>query len=170
MNDGLVDVGREAMPKEIRWAVLGLVLLVAFHLVVVPIMWIQSDVIAKGIEASNPNLTPVEVGFALKATLVASLVFHLIFAMLYVWMAFKIHAGRRWARILLSAALVLGTVASVVSFSLSPMFRVLIPIGDLLQIAVIALLWFPRPSREHFAATKKRQISQGQGDDRTSLT
>jgi hypothetical protein len=91
----------------------------------------------------------------LSATLVASLVFHLLFAALYAWMAFKIRAGRSWARIALTVDLVLGTMASAVSFSLSPMFRVLIPIGDLLQIAIVALLWLPPASREHFAVGRR---------------
>ena len=156
MRDGQPGVGREAVPKEIRWAILILGILILVHLIVVPVMWVQRIEIARSISASNPNLSPDEIVFVQNATLIASIVFHLVFAALYAWMAFKIHAGRWWARNVLTVALIIGALASAVSFSLSSMFRALIPISDLLQIAVIALLWVPRPSRAYFAAARCR--------------
>lgn len=152
---------RGAVPSGIHWVLCGLVVLVVVHLLVPLVMWVQRDELREGVATSNPTLTSVELKWAVIVILGASLVFHLAFVGLYFWLGFKVCDGRRWARIALTTALVIGTLASVVSFSLSPMFRVIIPATDLLQIVLIALLWLPQSSRQHFAVARSDRERPG---------
>lgn len=140
-----------AVPKELAWVGIGLVILVAFHIIVTAIMVLQRAAIAEGIKAANPTLTELQLSYALTVTLVASALFHGIFVLLYIWLAFKLRTGKKWVRVVLTVVLAVATVASAVSFTSSPMFRLVIPLGDLLQVALIGLLWFPASSRAYFA-------------------
>lgn len=144
---------RKAVPREVTWVDIGLVILVALHLVSIAIMLLQREAIAEGIKLANPALTGQQVFYALTVTLIASVFFHTIFMLLYVWLAFKIRTGKRWARIMLTVVLAIATASSIVSFSQSPMFRLIIPAGDVLQLALIGLLWFPASSRAYFGAS-----------------
>jgi hypothetical protein len=156
-NRGYVRAGqdrrlRRAVPKEISWVAFGLIILVAFHLMTTVIMVLQREAIAAGIRKANPSLSDLQVSYALAVTLVVSALFHAIFVLLYIWLAFKIRTGKPWARTTLAAVLVVATGASAVSFSLSPLFRLFIPLGDVLQLILIGLLWLPASSRAYFAA------------------
>lgn len=141
-----------AVPKELTWVGIGLVILVAFHLITTAIMVLQRAAIAEGIKMATPTLTELQVSYALTVTLIASALFHGIFVLLYIWLAFKIRTSKKWVRVVLTVVLTIATVASAVSFSLSPMFRLIIPLGDVLQVVLIWLLWFPASSRAYFAA------------------
>ena len=143
---------RRAAPKEISWVAFGLIILVAFHLITTGIMVLQREAIAEGIRKANSSLSELQVSYALALTLVVSALFHAIFVLLYIWLAFKIRTGKPWVRVTLTAVLVVATGASAVSFSLSPLFRLFIPLGDVLQLILIGLLWLPASSRAYFAA------------------
>jgi hypothetical protein len=140
------------VPKELTWVGIGLVILVAFHLITTAILLLQRTAIAEGIKMANPSLSEQQVSYALTVTLVASALFHGIFVLLYIWLALKIHTGKKWVQVVLTVVLAVATVASAVSFSQSPMFRLIIPLGDVLQLVLIGLLWFPVSSRAYFAA------------------
>jgi hypothetical protein len=141
----------QSRPKEFTLITLGLAVLVILHLIVPLIMMLERDTIAEGIRQANRALTPDAVDLALKITLLASALFHLLFVGLYIWFGLKLQPGRRWARIALTATLIIAVFTSVVSFKSSPLFRAIIPISDLLQLALVVLLWLPRTMRDFFA-------------------
>lgn len=144
---------QRSVPRELTWVGVGLVILVAFHLITTAVMVLQRAAIAEGIKMANPGFSELQVSYALTVTLAASALFHGLFVLLYIWLAFKIRTGKKWAQVALTVVLAVATVASAVSFSLSPMFRLIIPLGDVLQLVLIGLLWFPASSRAYFAAS-----------------
>lgn len=142
-----------ARPWPITWIVRSLVALIALHLAVPAILILQRTAVADGIRRANPAMGAREVAYSLAAALIAGTLFHLLFVGLYTLLAAKLRSGRRWTRVVLSATLVVATVASVVSFTSSPLFRLVIPATDLLQLALIGFLWVPESARTHFART-----------------
>src|SRR5579883_2817031 len=99
----------KAVPRELIWVDVGLVVLVALHLVSTAIMLLQREAVAEGIKLANPALTGQQVFYALTVTLIASTLFHAIFVLLYIWLAFKIRSGKRWVRITLTVVLAVAT-------------------------------------------------------------
>jgi hypothetical protein len=83
-------------------------------------------------------------------------VFHAVVVALCVLIIARLHSGRPWVRRLLTVSQLLSVMFSVVSWSSSTMFHAVIPPLDVLQLAAVALAWFPLASREFFIPAYRR--------------
>ena len=95
-----------------------------------------------------------QVSRTVNIVLVAGLVYHLLFAVLFLWLAFMLRKRRNWVRVIVTAVVVFGSVGTLYSFS-SPtptpvLYKTLNIISWLLALANVGLLWLPERSRAYF--------------------
>ena len=155
-SDGSQDRGD--IPATITWAVLTLIAHAALHFLVPPIMGIQRNLFVAQFQRMSPAQSASQVTITVNSVLIAGLIYHLIFGILFIWLAFKIRAGRNWARIAGSVVLLLGGMGTFISFS-SPtptpaVYKTLNIISWFLALATLGLLWLPRESRAYFTTPK----------------
>lgn len=85
---------------------------------------------------------------------VAATVIVVAVAALFIWLAVLVRRGRNWARItatvLLTVAIVSTVWSSVVYLLADP---IVMPIGGVIQLLLMVLLWAPKPARAYFAAS-----------------
>lgn len=141
-------------PKPIKWTVQGLYILVILHLVIPIIMRIKQQSLVADSLKLNSQLSPAEVTAIVHITIISAAIFHIVFVILYIWLSVMIYKRKNWVRVVLTGVLFVGTLASVVSFMTSTMFRAIIPVTDLIQLVLILLLWIPMSSRDYFAKGK----------------
>ncbi|WP_410592427.1 hypothetical protein [Amycolatopsis sp. lyj-23] len=94
------------------------------------------------------NLTDAQIDQAVNVTMITAVVIAVIFAALYVLFAFKLRAGRNWARIVLTVLTALQLLSLLIGQS---------TIGGYLAVlaAVVGVvLSFTGPSNAYFAAAK----------------
>ena len=149
---------RGDIPPTVTWAILTLFAHAALHFLVPPIMEIQRNLFVEQFQRMNPGRSASQVAITVKSVLTAGLIYHLIFGILFIWLALKIRAGRNWARIAGSVVLVLGGIGTFFSFSsLTPtpaLYKTLNIISWFLALATLGLLWLPRESRAYFTTRK----------------
>jgi hypothetical protein len=97
------------------------------------------------------NLTPQQLDAAANLAIGLAVVLSLVFAGLYVLFAFKLRAGRNWARIVLTIVAVLELLSLVTSNGGGSALRY---IGDLAAIIGAVLSYLPN-SNAYFATVKR---------------
>ncbi len=87
------------------------------------------------------------------ATFNPGTIYHPVSAVLYVWLAWMVHAGRNWARVLITVQLAFQAVGRYFVFVSYPEVEVRADLttGWALSAAVLCLLWIPATARGHFA-------------------
>lgn len=140
-------------PRALRWLLVGvaasIVLLIALPLAMI----INQEGLTTAIERDTPGtLTPEWMSFALVAAIVYAIVLHLPNVVLLLWLTPRILRGRRWARLVLTAYLIIATYFSLYSASKGGMFLWAVIPTDTLHILMIGLLWVPPSVRRFFAA------------------
>lgn len=141
-------------PTEIKWAMFTLFTHVALHLFVPLLMENQRDMFIAQFQRMSPDQSLSQVTATVNTLLVAGLIYHLIFGMLFTWLALKIRTGRNWARILVSIVLVFGIVGTFFSFSsptpMPALYKTLNITSWLLAFATLGLLWLPGNAQAYF--------------------
>ena len=141
-----------AVPGALRWlvaaAAVGVVLLVALPTV----MALDRGFTARMIMDNRPDLDPAHLDFAVNGAILYSVVLHAVDVVLTVWFVIKVLHGRRWARIALTAYLVIATVGSLNSVTAGTQILWVVIAGDGLHLVMLALLWLPGSVRRFFTA------------------
>ncbi|PFG31855.1 hypothetical protein [Paramicrobacterium agarici] len=152
------------VPAPLKWLVpavgVGIFLLIAL-----PVAMIigRDGFLADSIRATNPTLEPRLMEFAINASIIYAVVLHAVDVVLSIWLVIKVLQGRQWARIALSAYLVIATFFSLYSAAAGSAYLWAVIPGDSIHVIMLILLWAPRSVRQFFAMhSGQRQNPQGQ--------
>ncbi|MEV6444527.1 hypothetical protein [Amycolatopsis sp. NPDC051716] len=123
------------------------------HLVIPAVMGAREDTLRDQIAARQPDFGTAEVARSADIAVLSGAVFHGILFVLCVLLTVKLATGRPWTRRLATVSQLLSVVFGFFSWSSSPMFHAVIPVAAAAQLAVVGLVWLPRPSRDFFATS-----------------
>ncbi|MEQ0557592.1 hypothetical protein ABJI51_00820 [Amycolatopsis sp. NEAU-NG30] len=143
-----------AVPKPVRAAQVLLALVALAHLVIPVVMTARRDTLRDAIAAGHPDFAAAEVARAADLAVVSGAVFHGLLLVLCLLLVVKLAGGRPWTRRLATVSQLLSVVFGAVSWSSSPMFRAVVPVVALAQLAVVILLWAPATARTFFTAAR----------------
>ncbi|GAA1944068.1 hypothetical protein GCM10009689_26690 [Brevibacterium antiquum] len=101
---------------------------------------------------TDAEISPKWLEWALIASLIYTVVLHLVDVVLLIWLTPRVLRGRQWARITLTAYLVIATYFSLYSASKGGMFLWAVIPTDILHVIMIGLLWIPPSTRRFFTA------------------
>lgn len=140
-------------PTLLRLLLVGVVASIVLLIALPVAMIINQEGLAAAIERDTAGtLTPEWMHFAVVAAIVYAIVLHLPNVVLLIWLTPRILRGRRWARIVLTAYLVIATYFSLYSASKGGMFLWAVIPTDTLHVLMIGLLWMPPSVRRFFGA------------------
>lgn len=143
--------GRPPAPRALRWLLVGAVVGIAL-LVALPLsMLLDQESLARAIMADQPDLDPAHLDVAVAAVLVFATVLHAVDVALTIWFVVKVFRRRRWARVALTAYLVMATVGSLFSAAAVPGYLWAVIPGDGMHLLMLAVLWLPASVRRFFA-------------------
>lgn len=111
----------------------------------------RSAILAATRAANTSNLSDSTIQSVVSFVVGFAVVLSLIFAVLYAFLAFKLRAGRNWARIVLTVVAALALLALVFGGAGASILRV---VGDLAAVAGAVLSYLPNSST-YFAAMKR---------------
>lgn len=139
------------VPPPLKWmAGLGVVYVIV--LAALPVqMVLEPEALIRTIAAQEPGLTPQDLDVAAHWATAGAAVVHGITAALVIWLAAKVRRRRQWARIVLTGVLVLATVSGLSSASVGGMFVAWAMLGEVIQVAMVVLIWAPKSVRRFFA-------------------
>lgn len=150
-----------AVPKEVRWATVGLFALVALHIFVPIIMELQRGLFVDNFKVLNPTWSQGQVESFVSTLLVSGTVYHLIHVVLFAWLGVMSQKGKNWARIAVTVVLVFGILGTYFSFSSSTpepgLYKSMNIFSWLVAFTILGLLWIPPSTRQYFAAAKQRK-------------
>ncbi|WP_433172608.1 hypothetical protein [Actinoallomurus sp. CA-150999] len=139
-------------PTPLRWLsallVLQVVLLVTLTVLMIAAPGITRDAVLRG----DPTLSRHELDIAVKVTIAYVAAMHVVHLAIATWLVVKALKRRRWARNVLTIYLPLATVGSLVSWS-DRNFAWVVILSNVVNVAIVGLLWLPRSVRAHFAST-----------------
>ncbi|WP_326565447.1 hypothetical protein VSH64_26735 [Amycolatopsis rhabdoformis] len=145
---------RIRVPAVVQAVRLLLCVVALSHVVVALVMWAREAALRNEIAAAHPDFGAAEVARSAEIAVASAAVFHAVLVVLCLLPAWRLGAGRSWARRLVTISQPLGLLFSVVSWSSSAMFHAVIPVVGALQIAAVVLLWVPA-AREFFARARR---------------
>ncbi|QPZ39433.1 hypothetical protein [Paramicrobacterium chengjingii] len=153
------------IPIPLKWLIpavgVGIFLLIALPVAMV----IGRDgFLRDSVIANDPQLDPRYLEFALTASIIYAVVLHAIDVVLSIWFVVKIMQGRQWARIALSAYLVIATFGSLYSAAAGSAYLWAVIPGDSIHVIMLVLLWAPRSVRDFFARYKARGMRTAMQD------
>lgn len=117
-------------------------------------MLLDRDFVHASILREQPTLDREALSTAVRAVQAFTWLAHLATVALGAWFVWKVLRGRSWARIALTALMLLATVGSVDSAMAGPRYYGWVIASDLLQVAILLLLWVPRSVRELVAGDR----------------
>jgi hypothetical protein len=144
-------------PQPVQLAVKLIFGVVALSVLSLVILFAQMGTIRDQVRAADAGLTDAQIDAAVTTTVVVAVFFGLVFAALYLWLAFMIRRGANWARITLTVLFILGILFGLVGITgNSPAISKVISVINLvLEIAILVLMW-RRESSEYFALSSQR--------------
>lgn len=155
------------IPVPLKWLVpavgVGIFLLIALP---VAMMIGRDGFLRDSVIANDPNLDPRYLQFALNASIFYAVVLHATDVVLSIWFVVKILHGRQWARIALSAYLVIATFGSLYSAAAGSAYLWAVIPGDSIHVIMLVLLWAPRSVRDFFARFTSRGMRTTMQDSR----
>ncbi|GAB3400955.1 hypothetical protein [Flindersiella endophytica] len=130
--------------SRIRWAALCLYALAAFQVLIAVLLYLNWDETVAGFtgKAFAPTRDAAEGSAA------GALGVHILLAALYVLLAVKLPAGRRWVRVVATVLLAYNVIGGIVTLAAMSEQTPLNPIGIVLAAAALLLLWLPRNDRK----------------------
>ncbi|MEV6642273.1 hypothetical protein [Amycolatopsis sp. NPDC051371] len=141
----------KSAPKTVQAARALLVLVGLGHLVIPAVMGAREDALRDQIAAQHPDFGAAEIARSADAAVLSGAVFHGLLLLLCVLLVVRLATGRPWTRRLTTVSQLLSVVFGFFSWSSSPMFHAVIPVAAVAQLAVVVLVWTPRPSKDFFA-------------------
>jgi hypothetical protein len=143
-----------APPEVIRaaWLMIASVVLGVLGAI---ITFASGDAIKDSIRQGDPSLTPSEVDSAYSLVVGTAVVFGLIFALLYLLLAWQVRKGKNWARITTFVLASLGVLGGLLGLfgNGTGVEKVLDVVQLLIAIGIIVLLT-RKPANEYFSAMK----------------
>ncbi|WP_166997924.1 hypothetical protein [Paramicrobacterium fandaimingii] len=140
------------IPLPLKWLIpavgVGIFLLVALP---VAMLIGRDGFLLDSVIANDPTLDPRYLEFALNASIIYAVVLHAIDVVLSIWFVVKIMQGRQWARVALTAYLVIATFGSLYSAAAGSAYLWAVIPGDSIHVIMLVLLWAPRSVRDFFA-------------------
>lgn len=128
------------MTWPLRVAVWCLYALSAFQLLIAILLYLNWQQTVDGFTGRPFAPTPE----AAESAAAGTLGLHALVALLYLWLAWKVGARRRWARLVATLLLAVNIVGGVVTmFTLSDQTP-LNPVGIVLALAAVIFLWVPK--------------------------
>lgn len=145
-------------PVALRLLLVGIGVSIVL-LVGLPILMLvnQSELVVTIEEETAGTLSEEWMGRVVIFVMIYSIGLHLLDVVLLVWLTPKVLRGRQWARITLTAYLVVATAGSLYSASIGGMYLAVVIPTDLLHVIMILLLWAPPSVRRFFAAQRVAQ-------------
>lgn len=128
----------------------GMVLLIAL-----PVwMMINREAVGESIMLDTPSLDPARLDLQINLAIVYAVVMHALDVALTIWLTVKLVRGRNWARIALTAYLVIASGLSMISAAAGSDYLMFVIPTDAIHLIMIILLWAP-PSVRHFFAVRR---------------
>lgn len=149
------------VPTALRWLVPAVAVGVALLVALPAVMVLDRDSTVRAIMQDNPGLDPAHLDFAVNAVIIDAVAWHTIGVVLSIWFVVKVLQRRQWARIALTVYLVVATVGSLYSAAQGTQFLWAVIPGDAIHLAMLALLWIPRPVRRFFASPSPSDRDSG---------
>jgi hypothetical protein len=119
------------------------------------------DDIRTQLEKSEDQVTQSMVDAGYAGAIAIAVVFGLLGALLWVWMAWKNGQGRSWARVVatvLAGFNVLGLLITLAGSNVEPVSLVLAVVSVVLAVVILVLLWKRESSDFYDATTRSRQL------------
>lgn len=138
-------------PTPLRWLFAGVIGSIVLLIALPVAMLIDRDGLVDSIMRNTPDLAPEHLGWVVALVMVYSIGLHLVDVALLLWLTPRVLRGRNWARLTLTAYLVVATYFSLDSAAKGMMFLWAVIPTDLLHVLMIALLWVPKSVRGYFA-------------------
>lgn len=126
-------------------------------LVILPVLMLaeRTELVA-AIERETPgSLSEEWMAWIVVFVLAYTVVLHLLDVVLLLWLTPKVFRGRQWARITLTAYLVVATAGSLYSATMGGMYLAIVIPTDVLHVLMVTLLWAPPSVRRFFAAHRE---------------
>ncbi|MGO1974240.1 MAG: hypothetical protein ACTH2Q_14895 [Propionibacteriaceae bacterium] len=140
-------------PKPLRWLIAGVVASIALLIALPVVMLIDREGLVEAIRRDSPDVADEHLGLAVVFVMIYSVGLHLVDAILLLWLTPRVLRGRQWARIVLTAYLIIATFFSIENSAMKgTMFLWAVIPTDILHVVMITLMWVPRSVRAHFAA------------------
>lgn len=142
---------RRPAPRALRWLVVGVIASIILLIALPIVMMIDQAGLRAAIEEdTGGGLDPEWRDWVLVATIAYAVVLHLFDVALLLWLVPRVLRGRNWARITLTAYLVVATYFSLYSATQGAMFLWAVIPTDILHVLMIGLLWIPTSVRRYF--------------------
>lgn len=143
-------------PSDVLRAVQLMFASVALGIISSIITFTSGDAIKDSIRESDPTLTADEVNSAYNLGLGVAIFFGLVFALLYLLLAFQVRKGKNWARIVTWVLAGLGVLGGLLGLAGTGtgLEKGIGIISLLINVAIIVLL-ARKPANEYFAAMKR---------------
>jgi hypothetical protein len=109
-----------------------------------------TDAARQANQDSGGKLTETQIDQGVTIIIVGALVFAVVVALLYLLFAFKLKAGRNWARVVLTIL----TVLSVIALFVTKGTTAITYVGDAAAVIATVMAFLPR-SNAYFAAAKR---------------
>lgn len=146
-----------ALKGVVAGVIAGIVLLVALPVY----MMINREMVGESIMRDTPSLDPSRLGLQINLAILYAVVLHAVDVALTIWLTVKLVRGRNWARIALTAYLVIATGFSLISAVAGTDYLMFVIPTDAIHLIMILLLWLPRSARAFFAAHRSAAPSIG---------
>ncbi|MBB5896029.1 hypothetical protein ACFFS4_25040 [Kutzneria kofuensis] len=98
----------------------------------------EKDTLVAGIKAAGGSLSDAQVDSAATVAITMLVVVAIVFAALYLWLAFKLKAGRNWARVTLAVLTVLHLVTLFLQGAVTLSY-----VDTVIQVAAVVLSFLP---------------------------
>lgn len=152
--------GAPARPKSVETAFMLWVINSALSLLglVVTLLFDRDALRAAArtsLEGSGTSFTEAQLDQAVNASLIFTGVVAVLFFALYLLFAFKMRAGRNWARIVLTVLGGLSIVLNLVSLGTTSGISMVLTLASLALVGGAVFLMFQRDSNEYFNAAKR---------------
>lgn len=146
---------RGPLPLPLKGVVAGVVAGIVL-LVALPVyMMINRQMVGESIMRDTPSLDPSRLDLQINLAILYAVALHLVDVVLTIWLTVKLIQGRNWARIALTAYLVIATGFSLISAFAGTDYAMFVIPTDTIHVVMIILLWAPRSVRDFFAAHRR---------------
>ena len=153
--DATTDTPRQSPPPAVVTAVRLMLLNVGFVVVSLVVSLATRSHLRSVLAHRHPEYTPSHLDAMVNAAVISGAIFGLIIAAAYTWLAFRVRAGRNWARVttfVLAGLGILSAFGGVASSSRTTVGILLNLVALLLDGSVIALL-ARKQSSDYFRGT-----------------
>lgn len=142
---------RGAPPSSVLNAFRLMLVTAALSVIGIVTTFATKDDLRHRLRQANVNADTARLDTLVNTAITISLVVAVVFLVLYVLLAFKVRAGRNWARIVTWVLAGLGALnlLSALSTTATPLSRILGVISGIIDIVIIVLL-AQRPSNDYF--------------------